>query len=501
MMSLGLINEVKIQEAKEQIKQVYLNDLRPWVVGYSGGKDSTVVAQLIFESLVELEPEQLKKKIYIISSDTLIETPLIISSINTTLMRIQERALELGLPIETHKVKPEINKSFWSGIIGKGYPSPRQKFRWCTDRLKIEPANRFILDKVSTFGEVVMVLGVRESESQTRANVIKSHTVEGKILMRHSTLQNAFVYAPIRGFDLDDVWGYLLQYPSPWGNDNHQLLDLYQNSNSECPLVVDKDIKESAGSCGNSRFGCWACTVVKQDKALIGFIENGEDWLTPLLEFRDWLTQIRDNREYRQKYRMNGQVYLTSVNTDNLNMDEYTIISESSLGKYLADNQIDLANAENLKLLIEDKDKEGNIKYKQLGLGPFTLKAREMILRKLLETQKNIKNPYDPHYELISIEELKEIRKFWMKNGDWEDRIPKIYKEIFGMDLDWEYNDRPLFQDDQITDLEILCEEQGLSIQLIKKLINVEKDYSGYKIRRGLYQDIERILKQDWLHL
>ena len=136
-----------------------------------------------------------------------------------------------------------------------------------------------------------MVLGVREDESATRANVIRSHTVEGKILMRHSTLSNAYVYAPIKTFDLDDVWDYLLNNPSPWGDDNYELHRLYQDSSSgECPLVVDKTVKDTAGSCGNSRFGCWVCTVVNEDKALSGFIQTGHDWMKPLLNFRNWLS-------------------------------------------------------------------------------------------------------------------------------------------------------------------------------------------------------------------
>src|SRR5699024_8681752 len=104
-------------------------DERPWVVGYSGGKDSTTVGQLMFQALLELDKRELTKPIYIISSDTKVETPLIIQSITKTLGRIQNRALEYNLPIETHKVTPELDDSFWVSIIGKGYPSPRQKFR------------------------------------------------------------------------------------------------------------------------------------------------------------------------------------------------------------------------------------------------------------------------------------------------------------------------------------------------------------------------------------
>ncbi|MGF7071697.1 DNA sulfur modification protein DndC [Priestia megaterium] len=500
-MGFNILGENNLQEfaksAKEEIQKVYLNDNRPWVIGYSGGKDSTAVVQLVFTALSELPREQVNKKVYIISSDTLVETPLIISSIDKTLHRIQEKALKLNLPFETHKVKPEIESTFWASIIGKGYPSPRQKFRWCTDRMKINPANRFIKDKVSTFGEVIMVLGVREKESKTRADVMKSHTTEGKILMSHSSLSNAYVYAPIRKFDLDNVWDYLLNVTSPWGDDNHELLGLYQNSNSECPLVIDKEIKDSAGSCGNSRFGCWTCTVVKKDKALAGFIDNGEEWLKPLLEFRNWLSEIRDVREYRQKTRMNGQMYFTSIDISQINKDEYKFIAEKDLGSYIRDHHIDLSNVENLNLIIETEDGQ----HKQLGLGPFTLNARAMILRRLLETQKKVKNPYDEHFKLINPEELKMIRKYWLDAGDWEDCLPKIYREIMDEDLDWEYDDRPLFGQDQITDLESLCRNENVDLNLLKKLISIEKKYVGYNQRRGVIDNFKKALNQENLHL
>ncbi|MCB1193045.1 MAG: hypothetical protein H7A23_12965 [Leptospiraceae bacterium] len=32
----------------------------------------------------------------------------------------------------------------------------------------------------------------------------------------------------------------------------------------ECPLVID----DTTPSCGNSRLGCWTCTVIDQDKSM-----------------------------------------------------------------------------------------------------------------------------------------------------------------------------------------------------------------------------------------
>lgn len=532
-MSEGLISNLfaqektKIELTKEKIKEAYKEDERPWVVGYSGGKDSTVVVQLVFEALSEMSPVELTKKVYVISSDTLIETPLIINSINKTLSRVQDAAFKKGLPIETHKVKPEPKNSFWVNLIGRGYPSPNQTFRWCTDRLKIEPANSFVMNKVSSFGEVIMVLGVREDESVSRGNSIREHTIEGQKFMRHSTLSNAFVYAPIRSFSLDDVWDYLLNNPSPWGDDNYELHRLYQDSNSgECPLVIDKSIKESAGSCGNSRFGCWVCTVVTEDKALTGFIQSGHDWMKPLLDFRNWLTTIRDDRTRRMKYRMKGQIYFREVKIDEHNgilcvmvpkksgraaaqipLDQYTIIEKSELQDYINANNIDLAAAEDQMLLVryEEETLDGEIveKHAQLGLGPYTMEARREILKRLLAVQRTVVHPEDPHYELISEEELKEIRRTWLDQGDWEDWVPMIYQDVYrnNAEIIWEQDDRPLLDKDQVSQLEMLCKEFNVDIKVMRKLINVEKNYAGYKFRRGLNDEIGKILKQDYLHL
>ncbi|WP_043931891.1 DNA phosphorothioation system sulfurtransferase DndC [Bacillus sp. EB01] len=514
-----------VDDAKEQIKKAYKLDNRPWVVGYSGGKDSTVVVQLVFEALSEMDKEELHKKVYVISSDTLVETPLIINSINQTLRRIQDEALKRNLPIETHKVKPIVKNSFWVNIIGKGYPTPNQQFRWCTDRLKIDPANQFIMDKVSSFGEVIMVLGVREDESATRGNVIRSHTVDGKIFMKHSTLSNAYVYAPIRDFTVDDVWNYLLNHPSPWGDDNHDLHRLYQDSSSgECPLVVDKNIKESAGSCGNSRFGCWVCTVVNEDKALTGFIQSGHDWMKPLLDYRNWLSSIRDDRTKRMRYRMNGQIYFKEVKIEEIDgvkwviipkksgraknrikFDDFTKVPRDDLKEHVEKHNIDLSAPEKHMILVsydeEGLDGQVTTKYAQLGLGPFTMEARKEMLIKLLEVQRDLKHPDDPNYELISIEELKAIRRIWFKNGVWEDEIPSLFEQIMGYSANWEMDDRPLFDKEQISDLELIADQFKVDINVVKKLVSIEKDYSGYKVRRGIMDEIGKALKQDYLHL
>ncbi|EGK10212.1 MAG: DNA phosphorothioation system sulfurtransferase DndC [Firmicutes bacterium] len=395
-----------VDEAKTLIQQTYLADTRPWVVGFSGGKDSTVVVQLLFEALSELPEESRTKPVYVISSDTLVENPLVMATVDLALNQIQTAAREQGLPVEAHKVRPDIEKSFWVNLIGRGYPSPTPTFRWCTDRLKIDPANRFIMDKVSEHGEVIVVLGVREDESKARGDSIRLHSIEGTDLMRHTTLHNAFTFAPIRNFSTEDVWDYLLGTPSPWGGDNHELNRMYRDSSGgDCPLVIDPGMKKS-GSCGSSRFGCWTCTVVSKDKSLNGFIQSGSDWLRPLLEFRNWLVEIRSDRKMRQKCRTGGRIYL--IKNPGVNPNTPRVVYER-LDDYL--DAVDLRTIE--EDIIIEKD-EGLLFPEEyvLGLGPFTLRARRKILRRLLNVQRVVrKSGHD--IRLIQPDEIAMIQSIW----------------------------------------------------------------------------------------
>ncbi|HZU02207.1 MAG TPA: DNA phosphorothioation system sulfurtransferase DndC [Ktedonobacteraceae bacterium] len=297
-----------IGELHDEIRSVYKQYPQPWVIGYSGGKDSTAVLQLVWNAIRELPPEERKKPIFVIASDTKVETPVIVDYIDTTLQRINEAALARDMPFKAEKVMPTINDSFWVNLIGRGYPAPTTRFRWCTERMKITPANRFIEEKVAQYGEVIMVLGVRRTESSTRMQLMSTYQVKGHVLRRHSSLRGAYVYAPIADFSTDDVWTYLLQVPSPWGNNNDDLAALYRNASAgECPLVIDT----TTPSCGNSRFGCWVCTVARRDTSMEALIDNGEEWMEPLLEFREWLvrtTEPERKREFRDVKGRDGRV-------------------------------------------------------------------------------------------------------------------------------------------------------------------------------------------------
>ncbi|MCD4798386.1 MAG: DNA phosphorothioation system sulfurtransferase DndC [Methanosarcinales archaeon] len=441
-----------VKEIYHEIQEVYLRDHRPWVIGYSGGKDSTTALQLIWYAISDLPEEQRQKKIYVISSDTLVETPVIIDYINDSLEKINEVAIQSKMPFEAVKLTPIISESFWVNLIGRGYPAPSKTFRWCTDRLKIKTADRFIIDRVTQYGEVVVVLGVRKSESATRAQVMNLHKIKDSVLSRHSRFPQAFVYTPIEDFSVDDVWSYLLQTPSPWGNNNRDLLALYKSAQAgECPLVVD----DTTPSCGNSRFGCWVCTVVTKDKAMEALIDNGEEWLEPLLDFRNYLaeTQIPDKKHlFREYKRMNGKVQF-------------------------------------------NRDGSGNIIR-----GPYKLEFCKELLTSLLQAQIQIrKSGPNPEFNLILPEELHEIRRMWQMNrGDWQDSLPEIYKEVTGKDLDWVKDDFGMFTSNEDNLMDQICANHDVPLKLVKKLLEAERQVQGMSRRSSIYSKIDDILSEEW---
>src|SRR5262249_15713292 len=197
-----------VQALAAEVRELYLADAVPWVVGYSGGKDSSAVLQLVWNALRDLPPAQRTKPVHVISTDTLVEQPLVAAWVETSLGRMREAAQKQGLPLTPHKLTPEVEDSFWVNLIGKGYPAPRPKFRWCTERLKIRPSNKFIRDVVRPNGEAILVLGTRKAESQRRAATMTKH--EGRRvrdrLSPNVSLPNSLVYSPIEDWSNDDVW-------------------------------------------------------------------------------------------------------------------------------------------------------------------------------------------------------------------------------------------------------------------------------------------------------
>jgi DNA sulfur modification protein DndC len=251
-----------------------------------------------------------------------------------------------------------------------------------------------------------------------------------------------------------------MEWETPWGSRNLVLWNLYKESSGqgECPMVID----ETTPSCGNSRFGCWTCTVVTKDRAMESLIQNGEVWMEPLLKFRNILarsTSPKLKKKYRNHIRRDGRLAFKTLTEDGEKIltDDYTT-------------------------------------------GPYLLKYRKLALRLLLKTQKQLSSK-QKDMELITVPELHAVRHEWLNDPnepDWDDSLPQIFRDVFGFDLDWSIDDTNQFSQEESKLINRLAPEFDVSAQMVKKLINLEISMSGLSRRVGIFQKIGRLVQQDW---
>ena len=321
-MAHGSMNGVAISNVQDivarldAVREVMLAEYRkrhtdPWVVAYSGGKDSTLLLHLTWEIMLSLSPEERKRQIQVMANDTLVESPLVIQHLKKSLSIIREAAQEAGLPVRVSMTKPYVDQTFWVNLIGRGYIPPTRNFRWCTDRMKILPTERLLEKLMLVHKRAVLLVGTRRSESQNRQRNMKKHGVKAHKMNPHGSIKGCRMFAPLADLQDEDVWMILMQLKPPWGGSHRDLVTLYRNAGGgECPLVLSK---EDAPSCGTAspRFGCWTCTVVQKDKSLRGLIDAGhedEQKLEALADFREWLIKLRENDENRMPVRRDGKV-------------------------------------------------------------------------------------------------------------------------------------------------------------------------------------------------
>ncbi len=436
------------QIIKEMI-MVYMHDDRPWLIGYSGGKDSTLLVYLVFQAISKIPEKKRIKKVYIITSDTLVENPIVKQYMHSSSQKINEASSKQKLNIEAHIIYPEPEQTFWSRVIGLGYPTPEPPgFRWCTERLKINPMNKFVNNCIQSSGEIIILLGVRKDESIARLRSISEKEIDGYLLNPHNNIENAYVYNPLTEIKNELVWEYLLRDNgySPWGTSMKLLFSLYQGESlSEEQSVLGEIDEKKIPITGNSRFGCWCCTLVKEDKSLQSFINQGSNELIPLREFRNWLVSIRQNPNFRDNKRRNGTVY-TKTNGE-------------------------------------------------IGFGPFTLKARQIILRRLLELQVKTKQ------ELITVEELKAIDEMWDKDGDLIRRhVVDIYFEVTGNKLPWDNYKTPIFHSEIVNEIKNISEKYNVEPELMEKLIASVDKNKHFTRSNKMKKEFNKIINQEWLH-
>ena len=448
-----LIEHVKTLTA--EIQELYCQDSLPWIVGYSGGKDSTVALQLVWNALAALTPEKRTKTVYVITTDTLVENPVVAAWVNKSLELMKVAAQEQEIPVEPLLLRPAVKDTFWVNLIGKGYPAPRQGFRWCTERLKIKPSDNYIRDKIRESGEVILVLGTRKAESPTRAALMAKHRSwrVSPHINTNPQRPNSLIYTPLEDWLTDEVWLYLMQWHNSWGNSNKELFSMYRGAtaDNECPLVIDT----STPSCGGSRFGCWVCTLVDRDKSMEAMIQNDEEkeWMQPLLDLRNEL-DLEEDLDRRDFRRRNGNVQLYERGVD-------------------------------------DAKEVVNIP------GPYTKQWREEWLRRVLMAQIECRQnaPVEMKgIELIAQGELSEIRRIWLEEfHEFDDSLPSIYRKVTGEIF---HDPRPnagnsLLGVDEWYLLKEICDDP-MHLELMIRLLDTERQYQTMSRRIGIIDALEK---------
>jgi DNA sulfur modification protein DndC len=430
-----------IKETIENLKEQYFADDRPWIVTYSGGKDSTCVLQLTLTMLQELHTESRDyKHTYIVSSDTTVEMPVIEKYLQSKLDEITKFAQKTDLKLSCHKLSPKINESFWTLLLGKGYPAPTNTFRWCTERLKINPATHFLENLVNKHQSIIMLLGVRSDESQARKQSIGKRKLNQRGLSPHNNIPNAFVLSPIKHWTNEEVWTYLSNTGTddavfPWKNHKY-MMSLYDKGSGEgdCNIALNPD----SPSCGKTRFGCWVCTVVEKDRSMEGMLKNGEKWMTPLWEYREKLYLYRQpNSGKRDTRRRDGSI----------------------------------------------------------GAGPFLPETRKELLNELFQKENEITKNYhkmkkkdidynqQETFQLIKDEEIILIQENWNSDGDIKNSAYRIAQK---------YNRMIDYTTDTSLRLKLENLSDEFSIDLFERIYEIEAYRKNISTRYGIIGDIEK---------
>jgi DNA sulfur modification protein DndC len=258
----------------------------PWEVGFSGGKDSTVLCHLVLEYVKQASVEgcPLPPKVYILYSDTLLDLPILRRHTISTLKKMESFCAQFNGLVEVRILKPAPGQDYFTLLIEKGYPAPHYRFRWCMDRLKIDPT----LDFLQGIGKFVMISGVRRDESQTRRRNLQRRNQTQPI----AEVDGVVMVAPLLDWGLGDIWDFLTYYRQPWSGESYaELFEIYRLG----------DNLEGCGRCAltpNSRFGCWVCTVVRKDRLLNSLAPLHQEYKI-MLEAKERIRQISTTPRFR----------------------------------------------------------------------------------------------------------------------------------------------------------------------------------------------------------
>lgn len=388
-----------MEQIKNEMRKVYLQDEKPIVCTFSGGKDSSLMLTLLWDMLLELPENMRHKTVHLMSSDTGVEVPVMAEYLERTLIKIERKSAKQNLPIKVHRVKPSMKNNFWVKILGRGtlISTPQTKHRACTHWLKISPTQEKLKELISTapvqLGEdktvLTLWLGVRVEESARRAASIQNWQLsEQSLFAKHSDFEEILCFHPLKYVSTDELWFTLLERGTLlYGVTVDELSAQYGEGILECGL---KTSSEQGNACGgaNGRLGCWTCGMVNgNDPMLLRYIAEGKPY-QGLLEWKNLMLAMRNDIRFREVFPRQDYNRLFK-STDRL-------------------EQVDLFDTDESTKILNHFETYQRAIYEHYAPGGMTYEGRRILLEHLLFIQER------DGLSLITEEEIQAILDAWM---------------------------------------------------------------------------------------
>lgn len=277
-----------------------------WAVAYSGGKDSTTAATLVAWAILsgQIAPP---KSLLILMSDTLMELPPLLIQARRVMAEMEAKG------IQTRVVGPPVDKRFYTYMLGRGVPPPKNRFRWCTPMLKVTPMMEAVRNLATDYGgKLMMITGVRRGESASRD--LRIETVCSKddgecglgMWLNPGEEDPYATLAPLLHWRTCHIWDWLTFNEHRHGFPTAPIATIYGDE--------------------EQRTGCIACPLASHDRVLEAVVRNLPEWayLAPLLELRALWDEMRKpiwRKRKRGERNKDGQLSAHPMRLGPLTMD------------------------------------------------------------------------------------------------------------------------------------------------------------------------------------
>ncbi len=289
--------EEKIVKAKAVLKWVMARFRTAFSTSF--GKDSSATLGIALAAAAELVREgAVVQPFVVLTADTLVENPSVHALALREMAKVKDWIERYKLPATTHVARPNLSSQFAVAVIGgRALPSLAGHKRDCTSDLKSVPLSRVrkaVLGKndLPAGKFVVSITGVRKAESVVRAaNVTRRK--ESDVAIVQTNEDGNVALAPILGWDWDDVFGYLGLCTNGFEHtysDMRDVIDTYREATGECVIASSDEEDAKASKPCQSRFGCWNCLQVKDDRSMDQMVQEPQHaYMKPLARFRTFL--------------------------------------------------------------------------------------------------------------------------------------------------------------------------------------------------------------------